>query len=125
MEDRIKAIRKALDLTQTEFGLKIGVKGNTITNYETGLRNPSEAVIFSICREFNVNENWLRNGKGDMFLVLPPEDEYVRAAAMIAKDDDDEIIRQVIIEYFKLNPEGKKYLKDFILNVANNIKKEE
>ena len=66
MEQRIKAIRKARKLTQAEFGQRIGVKGNTVTNYETGLRMPSEAVIRSICREFNISERWLRTGEGEM-----------------------------------------------------------
>ena len=66
MNNRIKEIRKALNLTQSEFGAKVGVKGNTIGNYEIGLRTPSDAVIFSICREFNVNEEWLRTGTGEM-----------------------------------------------------------
>ena len=63
MKDRIKQVRKSQNLTQTAFGDIIGVKGNTITNYETGLRNPTDAVIKSICREFGVSEEWLRTGK--------------------------------------------------------------
>ena len=55
MKNRIKQIRKENGMTQVEFGEKIGVKGNTVTNYETGLRNPTDAVILSICREFNIN----------------------------------------------------------------------
>ena len=66
MKDRIKTLRKALHLNQSDFGAKVGVKGNTIGNYEIGLRNPSDAVIFSICREFDVNEHasstYPRNG---------------------------------------------------------------
>lgn len=72
MNNRIKEIRKALNLTQSEFGAKVGVKGNTIGNYEIGLRTPSDAVIFSICREFNVNEEWLRTGTGEMFIQATP-----------------------------------------------------
>ncbi|MDE7435725.1 MAG: helix-turn-helix transcriptional regulator [Lachnospiraceae bacterium] len=62
MKDRIKEVRKKNGLTQVEFGEKIGVKGNTVTGYETGLRNPTDAVVLSICREFNVREEWLRDG---------------------------------------------------------------
>ena len=67
MKDRIKEVRKYFNLTQIDFGQRIGVKGNTVTGYETGLRTPSDAVILSICREFNVNEEWLRDGTGQMF----------------------------------------------------------
>lgn len=76
MKDRIKQIRKNAKLTQVEFGEKIGVKGNTITNYENGLRNPTDAVILSICREFNINEDWLRTGEGEMFIETS-EDEQI------------------------------------------------
>lgn len=67
MQNRIKEIRRTFKLTQSEFGERIGVKGNTVTGYETGVRAPSDAVIKSICREFNCNEDWLRGGTGDMF----------------------------------------------------------
>lgn len=76
LKDRIKQIRKNAKLTQVEFGEKIGVKGNTITNYENGLRNPTDAVILSICREFNINEDWLRTGEGEMFIETS-EDEQI------------------------------------------------
>lgn len=68
MEKRIKELRKSKKLTQTEFGARLGVKGNTITNYEKGLRLPSDAIITSICREFNVRREWLETGEGKMEL---------------------------------------------------------
>lgn len=68
MKDRIKKIRKELDLTQQKFADTIGMKRNTIAQYEMGRTVPSDAIIFSICREFNINENWLRTGQGDMFI---------------------------------------------------------
>ena len=70
MNYRIREIRKDNNLTQTEFGERIGVKGNTITGYENGTRIPSDAIILSICREFNVNEDWLRTGQGEKYMRL-------------------------------------------------------
>lgn len=66
MEKRLKIVRKEAGLTQAEFGEKIGVKGNTIANYEVGYRVPLDAVITAICREFRVSETWLRTGEGEM-----------------------------------------------------------
>lgn len=63
MNDRIKQLRKKEGLTQTEFGQRIGVKGNTITGYETELRTPSDAIIKAISREFGVSEEWMRTGE--------------------------------------------------------------
>lgn len=67
MKERLKQLRKTLDLTQQEFADKIGSKRNTIAKYETNTNAPSAAVISLICREFNVNEDWLRTGTGEMF----------------------------------------------------------
>lgn len=75
MQDRIKSIRKAVHLTQAEFGERIGVKGNTVTGYETGIRSPSDAIILAICREFNVREEWIRTGEGPMFHELSRDEE--------------------------------------------------
>ena len=68
VNERLKKLRKALDLTQQEFADRIGSKRNTVAKYETDVNPPSAAVVSLICREFNVSEKWLRTGEGDMFL---------------------------------------------------------
>lgn len=85
MKERIKQVRKDFKLTQVEFGEKIGVKGNTITNYENGLRNPTDAVILSICREFSVNEHWLRTGEGEPY-IKGSDDELAELVGRLYKD---------------------------------------
>lgn len=67
MKERIKELRKTLGFTQQKFSEKIGVKRNTVAQYETGRNIPIDSVINLICREFNVNEEWLRTGEGEMF----------------------------------------------------------
>ena len=78
MNERIKKLRKTLDLTQQEFADKIGVKQNTVAQYEMGRNIPIDSVIFLICREFNVNEEWLRNGTGEMFLPVDRNADIAR-----------------------------------------------
>lgn len=75
MNERIKQVRKAVGLKQAEFAEKIGIKPNTVTSYETGIRVPSDAIILSICREFGVNEIWLRTGEGEMFQKRSRDEE--------------------------------------------------
>ena len=75
IKDRIKKLRKTLDLTQQEFADKIGSKRNTIAKYETGTNQPSYAIISLVCREFKVNEEWLRYGTGDMFKTAASSQE--------------------------------------------------
>ena len=64
MNERLRKLRKALNMSQTAFGKRVGLKQSTITGYETGNRIPLDSVILLICKEFNVNEEWLRSGKG-------------------------------------------------------------
>lgn len=110
MKDRIKQIRKNLGMTQAQFGERIGVKGNTITNYEIGNRIPSNAIISSICREFHINEEWLRTGIGE-----PNVDEDISFGDVCSKIGvHDERARNLIMDYYKLSSEDKELLWKFI-----------
>lgn len=75
MDERIKAIRKALGLTQQEFADRLGIQRSTIAQYETGRNNPIDAVVSLICREYDVDEVWLRTGEGEMFRPRTREDD--------------------------------------------------
>lgn len=120
MKNRIKQIRKEAGLTQVEFGSKIGVKGNTVTNYETGLRNPTDAVILSICREFNINEEWLTDGIGEMKKTAGRKlSGYLSEIAT----GDDEFIQNLIEVYMELDPTSKEALKEIAKKMADKQKK--
>lgn len=74
MNERIKTLRKTLNLTLEQFGERVGVTKMTISRIENGKNNVTEQMCKSICREFNIREDWLRNGTGEMFEDLS-EDE--------------------------------------------------
>ena len=65
--ERIKELRKYLDLTMEKFGERLGVGKTAISKLENNERNLTDQMAISICREFNVNETWLRTGEGEMF----------------------------------------------------------
>lgn len=67
MNERIKQIRKKSGLSQDDFGNAIGITRSSVSLLESGRNNPSEQTIRLICTEFNVNEEWLRTGEGEMF----------------------------------------------------------
>lgn len=123
MKDRIKLVRKHFGMTQSEFGEKIGIKGNTVTNYENGLRNPSDAVLHSICREFNINESWLRTGEGEMLTKLDREAEIAQLAATLFKDEEDSFRTRLIFTLANLNAEELKLLEKIALEIVE-IKKD-
>lgn len=69
--DRIKELRKSNNLSQVEFGKRIGVSGATISTSESGKTTPDEQTIRAICSEFNVNRDWLVDGVGEMKVQKP------------------------------------------------------
>ena len=68
MNERIKYLRKALGLTMEKFGERLGVKRNTVSQWESGKNSVTDQMIKSICREFNVDYMWLTTGHGEMFV---------------------------------------------------------
>jgi transcriptional regulator with XRE-family HTH domain len=122
MQERIKIIRKHHKLTQTEFGERIGVKGNTITGYETGIRSPSDAVIVSICREFNVNEVWLRTGEGDPFQEESRQEQIMKFAVQTIKGSD-EFRKQFVSMLAKMDADDWENLAKLFQKLAGETKK--
>lgn len=114
MKNRIRELRKELGLTQAEFGERLGIKANTVGNYETGLRVPSDAIIFSICREFDVNEEWLRTGSGDMFIVKTRSQEIVDFMSELMNDPDDSFKRRFIESVAQLSEDEWKVIEQII-----------
>lgn len=125
MQDRIKAIRKMNKLTQSDFGERIGVKGNTITGYETGLRSPSDAVVVSICREFNINETWLRTGEGDMSRPVSRDEEIAAFMGEIMRGEDADFRRRLISVLSRLDFAEWELLERMALKLAAETKKED
>lgn len=114
MKNRIRELRKELGLTQAEFGERLGIKANTVGNYETGLRVPSDAIIFSICREFDANEDWLRTGSGDMFITKTRSQEIVDFMSELMNDPDDSFKRRFIESVAQLSEEEWKVIEQII-----------
>ena len=114
MEQRIKTIRKSNNLTQTEFGKRIGVKGNTVTNYETGLRIPSEAVILAICREFDVSERWLRTGEGVMLVERSAAEKLAAFLGDVLSRGPEDFRRRCLETLSRLKPEEWYVLEHMI-----------
>ena len=115
--DRIKKVRRDLNMTQTEFANRIGSMQNTITRYETNNRNPSASVIALICKEFNVNEEWLRTGEGEMFNPAPTD-----VLDRLAREYKLSNAAYIVVEKFvNLHPEKRNELIDFFVDVSKAI----
>lgn len=115
MNGRIKELRKKLGLTLEKFGERLGVKKAAVSKWENG-DNITDQMFKSICREFNVNEEWLRSGYGDMFNPSPP-DELENLAKKYGLTSRD----YIFIEKLMKNKELLSSFEDFCLDYANTL----
>lgn len=106
MKDRIKELRNALHLTQSEFGERIGTSRDAIAAYERGV-TIKEPIIKLICREFNVNYPWLRDGVGEMFINIP--DTVI--AELKLSYDLSEFEEEIVRKYLSLSKEEREALQ--------------
>lgn len=112
MNERIKQLRKVLGLTQQEFAERIGIKRNAVANYETGRNEPIGSVVNLICKEYNVNPDWLSNGAGDMF-VTPAAfslDEYAAANSL------NSVEISIIRGFMELDPDMRQAVYNIFVN---------
>lgn len=114
MNTRIRKIRKSLELTQQVFAQRIGLKQNSIALIESGKRNTSDQTIFAICREFNVNEEWLRTGNGEMF--NPVSHSLLDSLAEKYGLSHDE--RVLVERFIDLKPEQRQTVIEFVRKTA-------
>ncbi len=124
--ERVKEIRKYFQLTLEKFGEKLGVGKTAISNIENGNRNLTEQMLRSICREFNVNEGWLRTGEGEMFEQLTEQQKILKYTAFLLKDKDSAVanaIQNLIVTYEQLDDTSKAVLEKIALQYISNLKK--
>jgi transcriptional regulator with XRE-family HTH domain len=112
VNERIKKLRKALDLTQQKFADRIGVKQNTVAQYEMGRNVPIDSVIALICREFNVSEKWLRTGEGDMFRPADRNTDIARLTKQLLNEESDSFKNRLISILSNLTVEEWEFLED-------------
>ena len=118
ISERFKQLRKSLGITQDEFGRRIGIKRNSVALIEGG-RPTSDQTIISVCREFGVNEEWLRDGVGEMFQPQgPPGSEL---DGILEKYNLDRASRIAIEKFLMLDPADREVLLNFLTDVARDI----
>lgn len=126
MNERLKKLRKQMNMTQEEFSKRIGIKRNTLANYEIGRNEPIDAVIFSICREFNVNEAWLRTGDGEMFITMTRDEELAKwAGKLVSSGVEGEFMKKFVHILSKLDSRDWETLEKVVVSMAEENKKEQ
>ena len=111
---RVKETRSSLKMTQEEFGSKIGIKKNSLSQIESGKNSLTQQNIVAICKVFNVNESWLRTGEGEMFIELSEDDELKQLIDESMRDDSGEFKRRLAAAILKLTPEQIRICTNWI-----------
>lgn len=116
MNERIKQLRSRLGMTQQEFADKLGIKRGTLANYEIGRNEPIDAVISLICKEFEVNEVWLRTGEGgdeNMFAKLDEDDRFSINLGKLSTTEN-QLAKNMLNAIAESSPERLKHIEEFM-----------
>lgn len=119
--ERVKELRKQVNLTQQAFADRLNLKRNTVGSYEVNVVEPSDRTISDICREFNVNEMWLRTGEGEMFNQITRSEKITSFLTEITEDEGDDFKRRFVEMLADLEPEDWKLLE----RMAEKLQKKE
>lgn len=119
MEDRFKELRKELNVTQQEFADKLKISRNFVAQIEMGSKVPSNRTIDDVCREFNVNEEWLRTGNGDMFVPGIKDKQISAMLADVMKSGEDSFRHRLVSALARLDDEGWDNLEKLIDMISN------
>jgi transcriptional regulator with XRE-family HTH domain len=120
MNERLKELRKALNLNQLDFGEKIGLTNAAISKIEKGTNNLTEQNIKMICKEFNVSEDWLRTGNGEMFIQRTKNQEIMDFLGGLIEDtDEDDFRKRFVIAISKLSIDEWNVIEKIIGELNN------
>lgn len=119
MKDRFKELRKELNVTQQEFADKLKISRNFVAQIEMGSKVPSDRTIDDVCREFNVSEEWLRTGNGDMFVPGIKDKQISAMLADVMKSGEDSFRHRLVPALARLDDEGWDNLEKLIDMISN------
>lgn len=117
MNNQIKLLRKELGLTMQEFGKNLGVSKSAISNIENGYNSLTDQMIVAICNAYNVNEEWLRTGNGEMF--LESSDSLIEK--IVSELPLDKLSQTILRTYIELEPKEREVFNHVMKIIANSI----
>lgn len=125
IHERIRELRNTLNLSQPEFGKSIGLSQSSLTMIETGNRKVTDRTISYISMAYNVSENWLRTGEGNMFNDLDRDAEIAEYIGTVLADEDDSFQKRLISALSKMTVEEWEVLEKLVTRLADSQNKKE
>lgn len=118
MKNRIRMIRKDAKMTQPTFGAMLGVGQAAVTNWETGLRDPSQPVIETICTKFGVNREWLETGVGEPYKAVSDDEKLAAWLGEVMASAPDDVRRRLIKALSEMPPDAWLIIEQFAAKMA-------
>lgn len=122
MNGRVKELRTILGLSAEKFGARVGVTRSAVSRIENGVVNVTEQMQKSICREFNVNEEWLRSGTGEMFVEQSRDEEIAEFIGNMQASEGDSFKKRFISMLAKLDESEWEVLEKMALMIYDTKK---
>lgn len=119
LNERIKLVRIKKSLNQTDFAKRLSISRSAVCKIESGENSPSEQTINLICKEFNVNSEWLRTGKGEMFIEKSKDILISDMFADILKGDNTDFKYRLVSALSKLDDDDWDSLEKFITLISS------
>lgn len=125
--ERLKALRKALGMTQIEFAEIINSSNGHVSDMEKGRKNITDSTMDLLELKKNVNTEWLRTGEGEMFLPVLEEDEVAAYVSELLEDNGENplyvIIKEIMHTYSELSPKSQEVIRDASAKLLENLQK--
>lgn len=122
MSERIKELISVLQIKKVEFAKRLNLSQPFVSELCSGKTNPSDRTISDICREFSVNETWLRTGEGEMFRQQSRDEEMAALMGQLLADRPESFRRQLISVLLRFDPNGPEW--QVLENIYEALKKE-
>ncbi len=120
INDRVKVLRKYLNLSQKDFGARVDMSQGHLTNVETGKRELIDKNIKLICMVFKVNENWLRTGQGNMF-ISTGNDLFERLTNEYHLNDSEQ---KIITSFCRMDEEKRHFITEILFDIFDSSSKQ-
>lgn len=119
IHERIKEVRKHLDMSQEEFGASLGVSRNVIKNYDIGKVEPTQLFIDHLISKYNVNPIWLETGEGEMFREASMSEDLVDFVGRVSSLPDDDFKKRFAHAIARMSEDDWEGLERFMDNLLN------
>lgn len=123
INERIKIVKKALSLNQTDFGVPLGLKQGGVGNVETGRNSVTDRIIMLVCKSYNVDETWLREGGDDVNMFSDFDETGVSTFA--SEYDLDSLSRTILATYVGMHHKKREGINMFLRDISKEIMKDD